>query len=458
MLSRSSGADPAERLSTTADQQSINLTIYNGASSLVHDRRRITLGKGVNDVAWRDVSGQLDATTAILDDVTSPGATTVREQNFNFDLLRPAALLDKFVGQRVTIVHDKPVAGRPSSESAVLLADNEGVVLKYADRIETGLYDSHIVFPSIPENLRDRPTLTLQLDAAKAGAQELDLSYLTSGLGWRADYVGTVSPDEKRMDVSGLVTLTNTTGTSYPNARLQLVAGNVNAVAPQAAMLRQIGRIAAAPAFQQENFFEYHLYTLDRPTTVANAQTKQVALLAAKSVPVRKTLELRGSDVYYRNKNADLGAKLPIAVYIGFSNKGGDLGIPLPGGIFRLYKTDTRGLAQFLGSDLIPHTPRDQDVRLHLGDSFDVTANKKQTDFVGRGNCTFDSSYDVAVSNAKDDPQDVLVVEPFPGTWSITTENVPHVKTSSATATWTLHVPARKTTTLTYSAHVALCF
>jgi hypothetical protein len=197
---------------------------------------------------------------------------------------------------------------------------------------------------------------------------------------------------------------------------------------------------------------------LPNATTIENAQTEQVALLSARNVPMHKTLELRGSEVYYSNANADLGAKLPIGVYITFANKGGDLGVPLPGGIVRLYKNDSRGTSQFLGSDRIDHTPRNEDVRLHLGDSFDVTGNKKQTDFKALGGCTFESSYDVRVANAKDAEQDVDVVEPIPGEWSILSENFPHRKTSSSTATWTLHVPANGSTTLTYRSHVRLCF
>jgi hypothetical protein len=452
----SSGADPAERLSTSAEAERINLTIYNGGTSLVHDRRRVSLEAGTNTIAWRDVSGNMDASSAILEDLTAPGATTVVEQNFDFDLLKPTALLDKYVGHQVTIVHEKPQAGRPATETATLLSDNDGVVLKYADRIETGLYDSHIVFPSIPDNLRDRPTLVLALASEKAGTRDLDLSYLTEGLGWHADYVGVVNSDDTRMDIGGLVTLTNTTGTTFPNARLQLVAGNVNVVPPSNYALRTIVAVPARP--KQEDFFEYHLYTFDRPTTVANAQTKQVSLLTAKNVAIAKTLELRGGEGYYEAQAGDLGRNLKVGVYVTFVNKGGDLGVPLPGGTFRIYKNDRSGTSQFVGSDRIDHTPHDQAVRLHLGDSFDVTANRKQTDFKGIGNCTFESSYEVAVSNAKDRAQDVLVVEPLPGTWSILAENFPHEKTSSTTATWHLSVPSRKTVTLNYTAHVSLCF
>jgi hypothetical protein len=375
------GADPSERTSTLADVRSVNLTIYNGALALVHDRRRISLEDGDNRIAWRDVGASMDATSAILEDLSAPGAVRVVEQNFNFDLLKPSTVLDKYVGHDVTVVHAKPLPGQPVRETAKLLADNEGVVLQYADRIETDLGDSRIVFRSLPNDLRDRPTLVLDLASDRAGATDLDLSYLTAGLDWHADYVGVVSPNDDRMDLQGLITLSNTSGTSFPNARLQLVAGNVNVAPPPPRVLYSIGTVrarSAANEFQQQNFFEYHLYTLGRPTSVLNNQTKQVSLLTARHVPVRKTLELRGSDAYYSNQDADLGAKLKVGVYLTFTNKGGDLGVPLPGGVVRLYKNDAGGTSQFLGSDRIDHTPRNEDVRLHLGDSFDVTANKKR--------------------------------------------------------------------------------
>ena len=449
-------ADPVERTTTLADRERVNLTIYNGSLALVHDRRRVTVDAGTSRIAWRDVSGSMEATSAILEDVTTPGAVSVVEQNFDYDLLKPATLLEKYVGRPVTIVHDRAIPGRPRRETATILANDDGVVVRYADRIETSLDGSHIEYPSIPANLRERPTLVLDLASGAAATPDLDLSYLTGGLDWHADYVGVVAPNEDRMDLNGLVTLSNTTGTTFENANVQLVAGNVN-VAPEP---RQLRTIAAASAYRpnvtQENYFEYHLYTLGTPTTIANAQTKQVALLAAHAIPIHKTLELRGSAAYYSNENADLGAKLPVGVYVTFANEKGDLGIPLPGGLVRLYKNDSRGTSQFLGSDRIDHTPRNEDVRLHLGDSFDVTANKKQTDFKALG-CEFQGTYDVRIANAKDVAQDVDVVEPIPGEWTILSENLPHRKTSGATATWTLHVPKNASTTLTYRADVKLC-
>jgi hypothetical protein len=453
-------ADPVERTSTLADRESVNVTIYNGSLALVHDRRHVALDAGTSRIAWRDVSANMDATSAILEDLTAPGAVSVVEQNFNFDLLRPATLLEKYVGKRVTIVHDKLIPGRPARETATILANNDGIVVQYADRIETSLDGSHIEFPSIPPNLRDRPTLVLDIASDTAASPDLDLSYVTGGLSWHADYVGVVAPNEDRMDLNGLVTLSNMTGTTFENAHVQLVAGNVNVPQPAQPDMRlmAMSKSSMAGNVTQESYFEYHLYTLALPTTIADAQTKQVALLSAHNVPIRKTLEVRGSEIYYANANADLGAKLPVGVYITFTNKDGDLGIPLPGGLVRLYKNDSRGTSQFLGSDRIDHTPKNEDVRLHVGDSFDVTANKKQTSFTALGGCEFRSSYDVRLANAKDVDQSVDVVEPIPGEWTILAESVPHRKTSSSTATWTLNVPKNSSTTLTYTADVKLCF
>jgi hypothetical protein len=207
----------------------------------------------------------------------------------------------------------------------------------------------------------------------------------------------------------------------------------------------------------RENYFEYHLYTLRRPSTILDKQTKQLTLLSARNVPVLKTLELRGSPDYYRNYQPDLGERLPIGVYVSFENRGGDLGIPLPAGVFRIYKTDSRNISQFLGSDWIDHTPKNETVRLHLGDSFDVTARKKQTGFHITQRCMASSSYEIALSNAKSDAQDVLVVEPIPGDWEITDETLTHTKSSSSTANWLIHVPADGKAVLDYTVDVAWC-
>ena len=277
-------ADPGESTTTTADRQSVNLTVYNGGTALIHDRRIVRVNDGLNRIAWRDVSAQMDPTSALLESIESASAIRVVEQNFNFDLLDPAQLLDKYVGREVTVVHEARFAGeRDTREKARILSTNGGIVLQYRDRIETQLR-GYIIFPASPKNFRDRPTLDLDVESANAGPQVLDLSYLTSGLSWRADYVGVVSPDQTHISLTGLVTLSNTSGEAYENARLQLVAGNVNVVQPpNVYALRTIAHVSAnvTPEVSQENYFEYHLYTLAHPTTILDKQTKQVTLLTA---------------------------------------------------------------------------------------------------------------------------------------------------------------------------------
>jgi hypothetical protein len=453
-------AQSPEHVSSLGDRQSVNVTVYNGGTALVHDRRRISLKAGLNRLAWRDVSAEMDESSVLLKPLGSIDDLSVLEQNFDFDLLDPSALLNRYVGKIVTVVHPPEFAGQKETrERARLLSTNGGIVLQYADRIETQLR-GYIVYPSAPANFRDRPTLVLDLDSAMSGPQTLDLSYLTNGMSWRADYVGAMSADETHMSLRGLVTLSNTSGESYENARLQLVAGNVNVAQPQVqGMLKTIARVTSRSygEMQQENYFEYHLYTLQRPTSILNNQTKQVTMLAAQDIPIRKTLELRGSQEYYESAQPDLGDRLPVGVYVSFDNKGEGLGVPLPAGIVRLYKNDSHGLSQFIGSDNIDHTPKNETVRLYLGNSFDVTARKRQTNYVVLADCTSESSYEIVLSNAKSVPQNVLVVEGIPGDWRIVQENVQHTKSSAATANWLVPVPADGRATLTYTARVKWC-
>jgi len=451
-------ADPGERISTLADQRSLSVTIYNQGIALVRDERRVTLPMATSRIALRDVSAQIQPETALFRSVSAPGAITVLEQNFDFDLLSPEALLKAYTGKTITVVHTNAKTGQEKRESARVLATNSGVVLQYADRIETTV-DGTIAFPAIPGSLRDRPTLTVDVDNTARAPQDVELAYLTSGLGWRADYVGALSADGTSLDLDGSVTLTNQSGTTYPNANLLLVAGAVHVVHSQQLTAQDVSGLAVGRAVSRpavSDIGDFHLYTMPRRTTIANQQTKQVALLSARSIRTTKTLELRGATYYYNSSSADLGSRLPVESYLSFVNEHGDLGIPLPAGTIRIYQRDVHGNNQFVGSDTIPHTPKGESIRLLLGNSFDVTAHKSQTDYhVVSDNPTIaESSYRIVLNNAKDSAATVLVVEPIPGDWTITSESAPHVKSSSSTATWTLTVPPNASTTLTYTARV----
>jgi hypothetical protein len=449
-----------ERASTLADQQSVAVTIYNENLALVKDTRKVMLEGGVNRLALREVSGRMRPETAQLRSLSNPGALTLLEQNFDFDLLTPAKLLEKYVGRQVRIARTHPTTGAETLETATVLAANGGVVLKIGDRIETGL-PGRIVYDGVPANLRDRPTLVTELQSARAGAQTLELSYLSGGLSWRADYVAELNANDSALDLNGWVTLTNQSGTAYPRARLQLVAGDVNIVRER---FRDRVAKAAAPAAEarasgamsEEQLFEYHLYTLQRPTTIADKQTKQVSLLTAASVPVKKELVLQGSDYYYRSSIGGTGQKMKLGVFVQFDNReAAGLGLPMPKGVVRVYKRDSSGNAQFVGEDAIDHTPKNEHVRLKLGEAFDVTALKKQADFKRRDapnpwHYSYESAYEIVLKNAKKEAATVVVREPVPGDWTMLQESQRHAKVASGTAEWRVQVPAEGSATLRY--------
>lgn len=448
--------------STASDQDSVAVTIYNDDLALVKDARRVNLARGDNQLAWREVSAQMRPETAQLRNLTSPAGFRLLEQNFDFDVLTPQKLLEKYVGREVDVIRSHPTRGMETRETATVLSTHNGVVLKFADRIETGV-SGRLAFSSVPATLRDQPTLVISLFNPGAGAQNLELSYLTGGLSWRADYVAELNATDDRLDLNGWVTLTNQSGAAYANARLQLVAGDVNRVrdaqGEPRAMMSMAGKTADAAGMQQESLFEYHLYTLQRPTTLAQNQTKQVALMSASRVPVKKEYLLAGANYYYSGQHGDLGQKIKVGVFVEFDNKGDGLGIPLPKGVISLYKKDSQGNAQFVGEDRIDHTAKNETLRLKLGDAFDVTADRKQTDFQkrpgsGRFDQVFESAYEIVLKNAKSEAVTVAVREPVPGDWTMISSSQPHTRAASGIAEWQVKVPADGKATLTYRVRV----
>lgn len=447
-----------ERVSGRQEQTALAVTIYNDDLALVKEQRKVRLANGENRLSWRDVSARIQPETALLRSLDGAHIRLL-EQNFDFDLLTPQSLLAKSVGESVRVFRPPhPMTGVETVEQATVLAANSGVVLKFADRVETGI-PGRMAFNAVPADLRDRPTLFMLLRHEGAAERVLELSYLSGGLSWKADYVAELSGKEDSLDLNGWVTLTNTSGTAYSNALLQLVAGDVRRVRPQAKPMLRAVAAEAAPDIQQESLFEYHLYTLDRPTTLLDQQTKQVALLYGREVPVTKEYILRGADFYYQGQYGDLGRRLKAAVYLEFHNQGGGLGVPLPKGVVRVYKKDQAGRAQFVGEDAIDHTPRGEKVRLKLGDAFDISAEKRQTDFqriaaYGEHGGVLESAYELMVRNAKREKIVIKVVEPIGSDWQMVAESQPHSKETANTAVWQLTVPAEGKAVLTWRVRV----
>jgi hypothetical protein len=451
----------AETAVTTDSQTGIAVTIYNQDLALIRDSRKITVAAGENDIAFIDVSAAMRPETALLN---SPGgALDVLEQNFDFDLLTPQKLLEKSLGQKIRVFRTNPETGEDSSEEAEVLSVADGqAVLKIGDRIETAI-PGRLVYSGVPTNLRARPTLVIKTMSEKAGEVPVDLSYLSRGLSWSADYVVDLSPDESHVNINGLVTLTNQSGITYKDAKLQLVAGNVNQVQPMleraSGGVMAMDAMPAAPKMVEQAAFEYHLYSLERPTTIKENQTKQVAMLAAAEVPVEKQYLITNSANVWGNYgyNFGEGPRQNAQVKLKFENdEKSHMGMPLPAGIIRVYKKDDNGNALFVGEDHIDHTPKNERVDLTLGEAFDITARAKQTNYSKLADDLYENSYEVEIKNAKKEKVTVDLREAFPGEWKMLQESQGHEKLDANTAQWLVEIPAEGSTTLKYSVRIKL--
>jgi hypothetical protein len=441
----------------TGQQTGIAVTIYNSDLALIRDQRKIDLKSGLNELAFIDVSGGMRPETALL--TAQGGGLAVTEQNFDFDLLTPQKLLEKSVGNTIRVIRTNPTTGADTSEEGKVLSVAEGmVVLQIGDRIETAI-PGRLVFSAVPPNLRARPTLVTKVLSEKAGPTTVALSYLSRGLSWQADYVASLSADEKTIDLNGLVTLTNQSGVTYKDAKLQLVAGQVNQVqefmAHDMAVQQSAPAAMPAPQMVQEQAFEYYLYRLDTPVTIQQNQTKQVAMLAASSVPVSKQyLITNPADIWNRySYRYGEGERINATVKLKFINdEKSKLGIPLPKGVVRVYKADSQGESVFVGEDSIDHTPKNESLDLTLGQAFDITARTKQIDYERLSDRIYENEYEIELKNAKKETVTVDLREQMPGTWKIIKESQEHKKLDAHTAGWLIQIPAEGSTKLTYRA------
>ncbi len=447
--------------STELDQKDLAVTVYNSNLALVRDVRRLRLPAGTMDLRYMDIAAQVNPATVHIVSLSAPKDLNVLEQNYEYDLLSPQKLLQKYLGKELTLV--RMVTENNSTKEvpvkATLIALNEGPVWKVGNEIITGMGADRYVFPDLPENLYSKPTLVWLLDNNKAGEQTVEASYLTNQVNWNADYVLTIRSDQKGADLNGWVTVVNNSGASFRNALLQLVAGEVHRVSeapaagprPMAMMRVQAG----ATQFVQEPISEYHLYTLERRTNIQDNETKQISLLDATGVSFEKIFEVDGQQYYYHNaQRPGEPLKEPVQVHINFKNsQENSLGIPLPAGTVRVYQGDSKGRVQFIGEDRIGHTPKDETLDLHIGNAFDVVAERKQTDFKSYGRA-FEFAFEISLRNHKPDPITVIVNEPIGGDWTMLDSNYKHEKTAAFAAQFKVPVAANAESVLKYRVRV----
>lgn len=444
------------RQSTLEDQTNVEVTVYNNNLGLIKDTRRIQLPEGEGELRFMDVASAIMPVTVHVKSLSAGDQFQVLEQNYEYDLMDYNKLMDKYVGRKIKLIDWRQFQDRKDSVDALLISNNGGnPVFKVNDEIYLG-HPGYKVLPQIPENLIAKPTLMWMYRNESPKAQDVEVSYLTNHINWKADYVFVLNKDDTGGDLSGWVSIDNQSGAAYNDAKLKLVAGEVQRVQapmermPMAGMAYKMAE-AAAPQFREEGFFEYHIYDLQRKTTIKNQQTKQINLLEAGDVRAEKELLVYGNQSYFVQYYRPQSPKQPVSVYVKFKNsQENHLGMPLPAGIIRLYKKDSQGSQQFVGEDRIEHTPKDEEVKVKVGEAFDVVAERKQTDFKQLAGQLYETAWEVTVRNHKEEDITVGIIEPLYGNWKLTEQSHPHQKVDAFTIRFDVAVPKGGEVKVTY--------
>ena len=447
-----------QALAAGAEGQRLALTIYNQDLALVQDVRALDFAAGRSRLEFKDVSASIRPETVSL----AASGIDIVEQNFDFDLLTPAKMMEKAVGRQVQIVRTNPGNGAEVSETATVLSVNDGVVLKIGDRIEVLRADgapTRVIFDKVPENLRARPTLSINVQSSAAGRRDATLSYLTTGLSWKADYVALFDEQANKLDLQGWVTLTNKSGTTFTDAVTQLVAGQINIARgdqqydwqQQQYMMQQQRALAARQAGTEAGprrpLADYYVYPLAERTTVADNQTKQVGFIDAQGVAARKVYE------YYANWFTTLNDPDHAAVVVRFSNsERGGLGAQLPAGMVRVYVRDTDGKPRFVGENRIEHIPQGSQISVKTGDAFDVTVQPTVVSQERAGFWRSRYEMEYLVRNARSQPVTLEIRQG--GLWregKVLAESIKSTRPDAYTLQWSVPVAANGETKLTFT-------
>jgi hypothetical protein len=439
------------REASSSPSQSYEITIYNSNLGLVKDLRSIDLDTGLNKLRISDVAAQIDPTSVHFKSITDPTGLATLEQNYQYDLVDNNKLLSKYLGKKIKI--KRWAQNEEITTEGTLLSASGGIVLQTEDRIILNPQGT-VELAELPEGLIIKPTLDWLVESAKAGEQKIELSYLTQGINWVCNYVTVVNQDDTMVDLTGWVTIDNRSGATYKDAGLKLIAGDIHRVQPPMYADRMMEAKAAglggAPQFEEKAFFEYHMYTLGRRTTIKDNETKQMTLLSAADVPARKVYIFDPGQQY--RYGGDSSAAQKINVKMEFKNSADqNLGMPLPKGKIRVYKADVDGSLQFVGEDEIDHTPKDEKIRIYVGDAFDLVGERASKDYKQISDRVREETIEIKLRNHKDQDVEITAVEHLWGDWEILETTAEYNKKDANTAEFTVKVPKDGETIITYT-------
>jgi hypothetical protein len=450
--------------SAEASEATLALTVYNQGTALVRDRRQFDLSTGVTEIAFRDVAAQIDPSSVLFLSVTDPDGTSVLEQNYEYDLVGSSTLLEKYLDEEIRVVTRDGVAyeGRLlSGRGDIILQGQDGrVTVVRLDNIQ------EFSFPDLPSGLITRPTLLWRVLAEQAGRHDVEVTYLTGGINWQADYVLLLAQDDASIDLDGWITLTNNSGTTFEDAQLKLVAGDLQRLQQPGYAVEQA--LGAAPAerpadVQQREFFEYHLYEIPRLVTVADREIKQIEFVSAADVSADKFfvydgMQCRAGYWYcsfsgYLQSDPSYGVVSNPQVMVMVEFDTDDVGADLPAGQVRVYQEDIDGTTLLLGEDTINHTPEGESARLYVGDAFDIVGERIQTDFQRPSSNSLQETYEITLRSHKDEPVEVRVVEHLFrwSEWRILESNADYTEMDASNIEFGVRLPANGERTVRYT-------
>jgi len=446
--------------SAAKDRKETDLAIYNENFALVREVRTLEIPAGTSAIKILDVPKTLQPETVEIQSLTAPAEFQVLEQTYQYDVPNPKNLLDRFVGKKIKVLNWNQFQDKKETVEATLLSNETEPVLQIGNEAYIG-YPGIKILPEIPAGLVLAPTLLCRATAPAEKTQDLELSYLAGGLRWKADYVLTMDESSSAAQFTAWATLTNESGTSYQNAGLKLVAGNVNRSqvrppAPKMLMARAaMADENSAGGFQEKTAFEYHTYALAGKIDLGNYESKQEQLLRARQVKFVKEYSVEdNSNPWARQQGAEK-EKVPVRISLRFPNSGENgLGIPLPEGTVRVYGKDKQNGRTFLGEDSIQHTPVKKEVKIRVGEAFDIGAEKKQTDYQQTAQNTYESEWEIKIRNSKKEDVEVALLETLSGNWQMVSQSQPFEKVNAFTVKFKVKVPKKGEASVRYRVRV----
>jgi hypothetical protein len=443
--------------STPDDRKSVTITIYNNNIALVSETRDVELPMGDISLIYSGVPSLIIPDSIQLETVSRPDGISVLEQRYEYDLQNRMKLRKKYIGEKVKLHYKHPSGNEEEVKDATIIAVDERTVLKVADEI---IFDipGYLSFPPLPGGLYDTPTVVWELRNEFADIHTLNVTCLTRGMSWEADYTLMLSPDENKVDLKGWATIYNGSRMDFRDARLKLAAGEIN-LEPESKGPQP--RYARAPesgeSFREKRFFEYHLYELKGKTDLEDDLRKQISFKDTSSVPVVKKYFIKGSEEYYYSQYRQGVTRDTAGIMLEFSNdRSAGLGTALPAGVVRVYKRDSSGDVQFVGEDSIGHTAESEVIRIRTGKAFDIVSERRQTDWIRISEGVFEAILEIKVRNLRDENVSVTVIEPVPGDWMVLRTSHEFRKTSANILEFDLDIPSKKETVLEYRIRVIL--